>query len=249
MLNYRPILSLPADLDAGVAAVERFGGRPWGLADALWPVCKECGGRQSLLAQLSHHPERLDLGAQGRMLFVFYCNNYPGMCDSWGGSSGANACFVLDAEQLEGTPFDHPPAGAIDPDDHAVVISSWQAFDDGFDEATAKKLLTLTDYDDLPDSALAQLSGSTHLGGVPWWIQDANEAPGGDWTFVGQLDTYYSFHEPPKSETPWISCDEKRYEGRTHVGTGPNFGDAGMGYIFLRSAHTRPEGWFFWQCS
>lgn len=248
MLNYRPIRSLPADLETGVAAVERLGGRPWGRPDERWPRCKICEGRQSLLAQLSHHPERLDLGAEGRMLFVFQCNNDPGMCDSWDGGSGANACFVLGAEQLKGTPFDQPP-GALGSDDHAVVISSWQVFDDGFDEATAKKFLTLTDCEDLPDSVLAHLSGSTHLGGVPWWIQNPAEAPGSDWTFVGQLDSYYSFHVPPKSEEPWISPDEKRYEGRTYIGSGPNFGDAGMGYIFLMNVQTRPEGWFFWQCS
>ena len=214
MMNYRPILSLPADLPRETAAVERLGGQPWGLADEFWPVCKDCGKRQSLLAQLSHHPERLDLGAEGRMLFVFQCSHDPGMCDTWVGGAGANACFVLDAEQLQGTLIDHPPH-AIDPDDAAVVISSWQEFDDGLDDTVAKQVIVGSD--DVPDGIVGQLSQSTHLGGVPWWIQDS-EAPEGEWTFIGQLDTYYSFHVPPKSEAPWVKTDDRRYEGRTHIG-------------------------------
>jgi hypothetical protein len=245
MLNYRPVLSLPSDLSPDMAAVERLGGQPWGLTGEFWPVCTDCKKRQSLLAQLSHHPQRLNLGAEGRMLFVFQCNHNPGKCETWFGSWGANACFVLEREQLQGTPFDHPPH-AVDPDDHAVVITGWQEFDDGIDEATAKLIVVGLD-DDVPDEIMDRLSVCTHLGGVPWW-PCGSMAPEGDWTFIGQLDTGYSFYTAPKSEVPWVKVDEERCEGRTHVGDGPYF-RGGMGYIFLRSILTQPEGWFNWEAT
>jgi hypothetical protein len=42
--------------------------------------------------------------------------------------------------------------------------------------------------------------------------------------------------------------DKNRFEGRTHWAQGPNFGDGGIGYIFLKQGDGVPEGLFFWQC-
>jgi hypothetical protein len=33
----------------------------------------------------------------------------------------------------------------------------------------------------------------------------------------------------------------------TYFCDGPNFGDAGMSYIFLKDTRALPQGWFFWQ--
>ena len=42
--------------------------------------------------------------------------------------------------------------------------------------------------------------------------------------------------------------DGEKYEGRNWLIEGPNFGDGGLDYIFVRTTSGEPEGWFFWQC-
>ena len=69
-----------------------------------------------------------------------------------------------------------------------------------------------------------------------------------DWQFAGQLDSTHSFLRPPKLRHAWISEDCERFEGRTHFGEGPNFGDGGIAYLFLRQAAGMPRGCLLWQC-
>lgn len=246
MQYFRPVLSLPADLDADFSPVERLGGQPWGLGEERWPLCSECGQRQSLLAQFLHAPPRLDLGADGRMLFVFMCNHDPGGCATWEGGSGTNACFVLEPHELIGAPSDSPPV-AVRPDNRAVVISAWQSCDDGIEPEVATSLLTGGGYHDVSETVFDSISDGTRLGSVPFWVQSEDEAPKDGWRFVGQLDGSYSFLAPPRSQEPWVFRDEERYEGRTHRAKGANFGGGGLGYVFLKDGPGCPQGWFFWQ--
>ena len=85
----------------------------------------------------------------------------------------------------------------------------------------------------------------TKLGSVPQWVQSPSEAPSDGWRFMGQLSDAYTFLEEPTAQSEvyvypigheW-GCD------------GPNFGDGGIGYIFLKHGAGKPEGCFFWQCS
>jgi hypothetical protein len=48
-------------------------------------------------------------------------------------------------------------------------------------------------------------------------------------------------------EVDWISTDNEGFEGRTHVAAGPDFGDGGIAYVFLRDTGGLPEGMVFWQ--
>ena len=98
-----------------------------------------------------------------------------------------------------------------------------------------------------PNSEIKPVTASTKLGSVPYWIQSPDEAPSG-WNFIGQLDSTYSFFTPPSTQSLDITADPELWEGRSHCCEGPNFGDRGIGYIFLRNTATTPEGWFVWQC-
>ncbi len=224
--------------------IERLSGVPWGLPKERWPKCSQCGGHQSLIAQFQHHADRLDLGREGRMLFVFHCEKDPGMCDDWEPFSGGNACFVVEPENLQHGETAIPAGGL--PIEHSVRVVNWIERDDGLPA-------TLTDYfrNDaqhlgLPEEVHAQVKWGSRLGGFPNWMQSAEEAPQG-WDFVAQLDSSYSFYSPPAQSQPWISDDPEKFEGRTHIGKGPNFG-FGLGYVLLRRrANDVPEGCFFWQ--
>ncbi len=55
------------NVDAGI----KFGGIPVGLPEDQWPICADCGSSMSLLLQMQHHRERLPLGKEGRVLYLF----------------------------------------------------------------------------------------------------------------------------------------------------------------------------------
>lgn len=98
------------------------------------------------------------------------------------------------------------------------------------------------------ESEITKPTMSTKLGGVPHFIQSPDEAPKDGWCFVGQSDSTYSFLLAPTISVPGVVDDPAHWEGRSHYGRGPNFGDGGIAYLFLRDASPIPEGWFFWQC-
>lgn len=248
---------------------EKLGGVPWGLPSGRWPKCAGCGAPQSLLAQFEHHPGRLDLGRKGRVLFLFQCDSDPGSCETWAANSGANACIVIEPEELTeaATPI---PSGSPEPM-LEVRIADWIDKEDGIDPNLAGHFFEDDTHLQLPEEVLDKCTTGTRLGGVPSWIQSPDEAPKGQWRFVGQLDSSYSFYQPPpKSKTNAVEGigwkifksvfrlpaqpsgplheDKNRFEGRTHWAQGPNFGDGGIGYIFLKPTDGVPEGLFFWQC-
>ena len=249
MRCFLPDIRLASELPEQAKLEDKLGGVPWGLPQDSWPVCSDCDKHLSLLAQFVHDEARLDLGRAGRVLFVFQCNHDPGMCDDWAGGSGANACFVLEPEDLsEGLtqlPDDSPPTVL------EVRIVGWREMDDGVAEDQAAEFFDDEQFGELPEELLARLPNVTHLGGVPSWVQSPEEAPKDGWRFLGQLDSFYSFYTPPASEIPNVYPNPQQYLGRTHICQGPNFGDGGMAYLFLSPGDEEdelPAGWFFWQC-
>jgi hypothetical protein len=213
---------------------ETFGGLPWGLPPERWPPCGRCGAPQSLLAQLRHRHERLDLGREGRVLFVFACNDALNRCPTWDMHSGANSCFVVDEEELaEGLTL--PPLSPewprprrdrwLDEQVHpAWRLARWIGEDDGVPESYPG-LFGL--HHGLPDGFdegqyaryQSTVSQGTKVGSVPFWIQFPEVPPGG--RFLGQIDS---------------GCCQA-------------FGDNGIGYVFLTGPASAPRGWFLWQCT
>ncbi|MBI5759669.1 MAG: hypothetical protein HZA46_14215 [Planctomycetales bacterium] len=246
MICFVPHIALPTEVAPQTSVEDKFGGIPWGLPATLWPVCSKCGGSQTLLAQFTHHSQRLDLGRIGRVLLVFQCNHNPGMCETWTGGSGANSCFILESEDLiDGPtpiPDDDPPV------EQEVRIVHWEAKEDGVPESAAFSF-----FDDAEHLQILKKNPSrplpvTRLGSVPTWMQSTDDAPRDGWRFIGQLDSYYSFYSKPKGLIDGIYSDEDHTAGRTHFCEGPNFGDMGIGYIFLKFSDGIPQGYFFWQC-
>ena len=246
MKYFVPDIRVAAELPPQTTIEDKLGGLPWGLTSADWPKCANCGGSLSLLSQFIHDPGRLDLGREGRTLLVFQCNHAPGECSVWEGGSGANAIFIIEPEAIiEGftdLPNDSPTI------EHEVRVVSWLERDDGVPNGLNAAFFDDDRYLSLPETTREMVTSTTRLGGVPHWMQFPSEAPNG-WNFIGQLDSSYSFLTAPMKTAPWISIDAERWEGRSHVGQGPNFGDGGIAYMFLRPAQGVPDAWFFWQCS
>jgi hypothetical protein len=252
MRYFVPEIRLASELPVQACIQDKLGGLPWGLAAGRWPRCSDCGKPQSLLAQFSHDASRLDLGREGRSLFLFQCDNNPGMCSTWKGGSGANACFVLEPEELSAAISELPDRTPVD---HEVRIIQWIEREDGLTSSQTPAFFDDAKWDaldeDMREDLFLKAEPCTRLGGVPHWIQSAGEAPGDGWRFVGQLDSLYRFLTPPKSNEKGlraVKTDPKQPHLLTHFCDGPNFGDAGIGYIFLKDTGALPQGWFFWQC-
>lgn len=246
MRYFVPDIFLSEELPPQSAPQDKLGGQPWGLKPDHWPTCRGCGKSQTLLAQFVHDSVRLDLGKIGRVLNVFQCAHAPGMCDSWRGGSGANACFVAEPDELttQTTPLpsDSPPV------EREVRIVKWQQRDDGISEDELQKFFISDDCETPPESLTEAIYAGTKLGGVPSFVQSPNQAPTGSWRFVGQLEYAYSFLTAPLGKHRKIWPDPKHRQGRSQYCDGPNFGDGGTAYIFVRDASPSPVGWFFWQC-
>lgn len=243
MHYYRPDLTVASD-DSDSPTLEHLGGLPFGLNATAWPKCAECGGSQSLIAQFMHHAQRLDLGREGRYLLIFQCNHDPGMCATWEAFSGANACLVVEPEDLgldkTKPPVDDPPI------ENCAIISGWVETEDGLNEEQSRKFFLDDEFFDLDENILEKAIWSSRLGGVPRWLQSPSEAPSPNWHFLGQLDSSYSFISAPEFQVPWVSADPENFEGRTHIAQGPNFG-GGIAYLFVKRETDTPRVVMLWQ--
>ncbi|MEL0623595.1 hypothetical protein V6238_10890 [Marinomonas arenicola] len=246
MKYFVPNIRVNEDLDQQDSYQDKFGGLPWGLEGSRWPSCSECKKPQSFLAQFQHDSKRLNLGKDGRVVYIFQCNHDPGMCSTWEGGSGANACFILESENLVDGLCKSPGENTLI--ENEVRVVDWLECDDGICDSNNQAFFDEELYYDLPDDIVESVTSGTKLGGVPEWIQSPSEAPSGDWEFIGQLDSTHSFINPPRNNVGWVSEDEERWEGRTHYGEGPNYGGGGIAYLFIKKTDALPEGWFFWQC-
>jgi hypothetical protein len=224
MKYFSPNVVLSSELPAQDCLEEKFGGLPWGLRIDQVPVCSHCGKYQTLIAQLLHHPVRLDLGASGRVLFVFMCEQSYGVCPSWQGGAGANACFVVEPHELGDALTDILYDSFLPYEE--VRILDWLECEDGVSADQVADFYDDAKYGNLTEEFVDSIPRTTKLGGVPVWCQSAAERPEG-WRFVAQIEESHGDFKVPLGNH--------------------NFG-SGSAYIFLRDQSDKPEGWFFWQC-
>jgi hypothetical protein len=135
-------------------------------------------------------------------------------------------------------PADSP---SIEPE---ARIVDWLALDDGISVDQASAFYADEQLWNLPDETRGKVYTETKLGSVPEWVQSSSEAPGEGWIFMGQLSDSYKFSQKPSTQNGIHIYPSSNY----WMCDGPNFGDGGIGYIFLRHQSGKPDGWFFWQC-
>jgi hypothetical protein len=243
MKYFVPKVKIGSELPLQDCLEEKFGGLPWGLNIDQVPVCSHCGKHQTLVAQLLHHPVRLDLGGSGRVLFVFMCEQSYGGCPSWQGGSGANACFVLEPHELGNALTDI--VYELCPPHQEVRILDWYECEDGISPAQVADFYNDDRYCELPEALIDGIPSLTKIAGVPSWCQSANETPEG-WQFVAQIEESHHVFEIPPGQVWGQHIVDARHEQPRLVGD-HNFG-SGSAYVFLRYQSDKPEGWFFWQC-
>ena len=195
------------------------------------------------MAQFCHDPQRLDLGGDGRVLFVFSCDRDPG-CANWDAFKGATAVFVVEPGALSTSPT---PAPRDTPSlRREVIIARWVTRDDGVPTELAAAFYSDDAYLELDDNILDKVTACTRLGGLPAWAQSAQDVPGPNWGFVGQIDIFHTFLTPPKAPPAWVEPWQGD-EGFTHIGGFTEFGDGGMAYLFRESHRLTPHFVLFTQ--
>ena len=290
MRYFTPELELGVLRPKQTELCEKFGGLPWGLPTERWPLCGECGLPLSHLFTLKHDARHLDLGKTGRILLAFMCNHDPGMCETWDMNSGANAVLILEETELR-TGLTEAPDGGAQTETEAfitawrenedVVPEADEAafFDDAAHSALryevrdaiyrTTKLGGLPLWIQFPEGPpvpafrfVGQFDSSLFFNGPPpsaarafcpvYRFQNGErraENPPDGWVPPpgGPAAIYVSNDDDPNSET--YRCE------------GPNFGDAGMGYLFLTAlprpnlfdanppVAEMPQGKFLWQCT
>lgn len=243
-LEFIPGVTPPSQIE------NKFGGLPWGVSRERWPRCAHCGSIQSLLAQLRHDPPRLDLGRAGRILCVFQCARWhENGCDSFDPSSGANACFVLEPEELRG---DVPPPDTASHLAHLEThVLSWEPHVETLRAEFVDAYFDPTKWHSVPTDECYAISLDTKLGGIPFWGNvGPSDMPVGNWRFVLQMrDYHYIPGEKSEVAAAYLSAmnmpalrDELRPGWNLPWA---NFGQ-GVGYVFL-SEEEPIKGVFTWQ--
>ena len=233
MRYFTPFLSIGLAGKQRAESIEKFGGLPEGFPLKRWPRCSNCGCFQSFSAQFAHHPERLDLGADGRMLFLFQCAQpeHSGVCETWDRASGANAALIVEpgelAESMDSAPDDGLPL------ENEVFVAAWELHDDGIPSEMASAYFSNERLSALTRKGRCMPSTGTRMGGVPCWVQGAEEIDHAHWRFIGQLDSYH--HLKIGDEVTVIDA--------------ANYG-SGVAYIFVERTprDDGPRAAVFWQC-
>ena len=210
---FRPILAP----DPSIVG-DRFGGAPRAVGGSGWPVCGECGGALTLVAQLAHDDVRLALGAADRVLSIWWCTNAATACDTWDPDAGA----TLVAVHGSSTPCPDPPPGThLLPD---AAVAGWIEGDDGIAPEALERFFSVQGFRALTDADAAAATAGTHLGGAPRWAHSPDESLLPPYHFVLQLD--------PQDIWP--------------DGAGPDL-HGGTAYVFLDRTVDPPAGALLWQ--
>lgn len=205
--------------------VSKLGGKPVFVAQLEAPHCQSCGQRMDFIGQF-----RLDfplqLSHRFQVAYVFMC---PGQfdergwltCPTWEALFGANTLLLQEDNGLALV----PDAPARYPDYELTL------------RRAPEPELDVSRFD-LPDEQMELISWATKLGGVPAWVQ-TNETPncphcGKCMRFVVQIDA--------QPDGPWAADHSQGFNYELF-----DFGDAGLGFVFICPNDCSPEGAFLWQ--
>jgi hypothetical protein len=190
--------------DAG--ADDRIGGRALGFPAHRWPY-DTAGMPMSPLLRMHHHSSRLDLGADGRVLFAFLSQQW---WEAQWSESGPGAVLILEQGDLCAT--DEAPLD-MRPWDEAVILG-WDEIDDGFTEDQALAASDPVACLDIPtEVAVNDLMFAVKIGGAPMWQNTPNSVRQG-WSFAAQLPEDLRFPgTPPAGLDPGLDIADFPDEG------------------------------------
>jgi hypothetical protein len=199
MRYFVPRLQLGLLLPKQTRLEDKFGGVPWGLPRERWPNCRHCGKPQTLIAQVQHHPEWLDLGGPGRALYLFQCDGWwQSGCDTFSAVSGTNSCFILEGQELTNE-LTQPPSEVSHYPEARVL--TWEENDDGISLESVPSFYDPTKIGLTTNLNLKLNWYGIRAGSVPQWPQGPQhcDLPGGfsNWRFLFQVSDQLDLPGPP----------------------------------------------------
>jgi uncharacterized protein YwqG len=207
--------------------VTKFGGQPVWAGGPQWPLSKSTGKPMRFIGQIAIDAEQF-IPVSARMAYLFMTDEEEFVDGTWEPDGGENAVIlqpdiaaVKTAAQAEGPSLYRMVKKFFHknlvPEDCEFSVTLKAAEDPDFADETARSKWTPEQWD-----AYASTLDGNKLGGSPIFIQ-GTEFPGpGRWRLLLQLDS-------------------------TKVPFCVNFGDAGVGYLFLSEDGQKAK--FLWQCA
>ena len=168
-----------------MSEAEKFGGLPWGLPQDKWP--RDEHGSYVFFAQLRHHPERANLGKEGRVAYLFF-----------GGTFDHDAVVFADCDEISSgrTPAPNPKAPMLT----EAWITRWEEGDDGLPESMLPYFMSEEKYysEEFKGTPMGEnVPAGTYLGSVPDWVQSPYDAPSvPPYKFIGQFTGEFDFEGP-----------------------------------------------------
>ena len=213
-----------------LGAVSKFGGQPSWLQEPEWPISRESKQPMRFVCQLEV-PGSVVRSPVPRLAYVFMTDGDEYVDGTWEPEGGENAVVI----QPDGGPLlvdvvsapegptlyrmiQEPGAARLTPQPCEFAVALAKGEDPDF---VAEQTRFDTFSEAQTHDYFAALEGNK-LGGTPMFIQSDEVPTGGPWRLLLQLDS-------------------------TSVPFYINFGDAGVGYVFVSDDGT--QGRLLWQCA
>jgi hypothetical protein len=217
------------EVDAPLGApVTKFGGQPHWLEAPQWPLSRESGEPMRFICQI-RIPETLSTGST-RIAYVFMTDGDGYIDGTWEPEGGENAVVVQPgggsmlvecASIAEGPTLyrmvQTPGADRLTPEKCEFAVLLSEGAEPDFVTEAVRWTHPEPETKEYFDAI-----GGNKVGGTPMFIQGDEFPPAGPWNLLLQLDS-------------------------TCVPFFINFGDAGVGYVFL--SLDGKQGRLLWQCA
>jgi uncharacterized protein YwqG len=206
-------------------ATTKFGGQPVWIEKPQWPLSRETGNPMRFICQIALDAE-LFAGSNARMAYIFMTDEDEFVDGTWEPDGGENA-VILQPGQNSAFITDVPTGPTLyemveSVGDRLVPKSCefraelFVDWDPPFIPERERRKMNPQDLEDYANSLVGN-----KIGGTPWFLQGDEFPSGTGWRLLLQLDS-------------------------TKVPFSINFGDAGIGYVFLNERGESAR--FLWQC-
>ncbi len=220
-----------SEVDSPIAAaVSKFGGQPSWLEKPQWPLSRESRQPMRFICQIQV-PDTVVATSAGRLAYVFMTDGDEYVDGTWEPEGGENSVVIqpgggvplVDVVSAAEGPtlyrmIQEPGAARLTPQRCEFAVTLTKATDPDF---VAEETRYASFSEAQTHDYFAALEGNK-IGGTPMFIQSDEFPAGGPCVLLLQLDS-------------------------TTVPFYINFGDAGIGYVFV--SHDGSQGRLLWQCA